>query len=61
MCLIHSPFSIWQILMSVLQKATTALSMRPALTSREAFAVCLWSAQKITASQEIRKYFLFQG
>lgn len=61
MCLIHSPVSIWQISMSVLQKATTALSMRPALTSRVAFAACLWNVLRITASQEIRKYLLFQG
>lgn len=46
--------------MSVLQKATTALSTRPALTSRVAFAACLWNVQRITASQEIRKYLLFQ-
>lgn len=60
MCLTHSPFFIWQILMSVLQKPTTALSMRPALISKGAFAVCLWNVQKITASLEIRKYFLFK-
>lgn len=60
MCLTHSPFFIWQILMSVLQKPTTALSMRPALISRGAFAVCLWNVQKITASLEIRKYLLFK-
>lgn len=59
--LTHSSFSIWQILMSVLQKLTTVLSMRPALTSREGFAVCLWNVQKITASLEIRKYFPFQS
>lgn len=59
--LTHSSFSIWQILMNVLQKLTTALSMRPALTSREGFAVCLWNVQKTTASLEIRKYFPFQS
>lgn len=61
MCLIHSSASIWQILTSVLQKATTALSTRPALTSRVAFAACLWSVQRITESQETRKYLLLQG
>lgn len=61
MCVIHCPVSIWQISMSVLQRATTALSMRPASTSRAAFAACPWSVPRITASQETRKYLLCPG